>query len=64
MRNGSLLIRATSCQQSQVLSSLAYLGDMPIISKPDDVRNTSKGTVYAPEIRSDETDAILDHLQN
>ena len=63
MRNGSLLIRAESRQQSQVLSSLAYLGDMPIISKPDDIRNTSKGTVYAPEIRSDATDAILDHLQ-
>src|SRR5678816_744943 len=62
MRNGSLLVRAASRHQSQLLASLSYLGDLPVVSTPDDVRNTSKGTVYAPEVRSDDPEAILEHF--
>lgn len=63
MRNGSILVRAASRAQSQVLSSLSRLGNISVISTPDDVRNTSKGTIYAQEFRSESTDDILAHLQ-
>lgn len=63
MRNGSILVRAASRTQSQVLSSLSHLGKIPVISKPDDVRNTSKGTIYAPGFCSDSPGDILAHLQ-
>src|SRR5678816_2809943 len=48
MRNGSILVKAANRNQSSILSSLTSLGDVPIISTPDDIRNTSKGTIYCP----------------
>ena len=63
MRNGSILVRASSRSQSQILTSLSHLGEIPIVSKPDDVRNTSKGTIYAPDFSSDSSEAILAHLR-
>ena len=63
MRNGSILVKAANRNQSSILSSLTSLGDVPIISTPDDIRNTSKGTIYCPIQRDEDTAVILEELQ-
>ena len=63
MRNGSLLVQATTRNQSSILSSLTSLGDTPIITTPDEIRNTSKGTIYSTLQKTEDIDLILNILQ-
>lgn len=45
-RNGSLLVKAATGLKSFILSSLQFL-DVLVVSTPDYIKNTSKGTIFA-----------------
>src|SRR5215469_4804479 len=62
-RDGTLLVTATSCHQSHVLSSLRSLGPHPIACTPDTLRISSKGTIFAPHLRNSQIGDILAYLQ-
>lgn len=48
MRNGSLLVHASSKSQSVTFEMLSSLGSTPTISTPYTIRNTSKGSILTP----------------
>src|SRR5215469_12310667 len=62
-RDGTLLVTATSSHQSKVLTTLHSLGPHPIACTPDALRNSSKGTIFAPHLRNSLPEDILAYLQ-
>src|SRR5215469_13111141 len=54
---------ATSSHQSKVLSALHSLGPHPIACTPDALRNSSKGTTFAPHLCNSLPEDILACLE-
>ena len=62
-RDGTLLIKASNLRQSRLLAGATSLADVPIASAPDPIRNSSQGTIYAPEYDNEPEDKILRDLK-
>ena len=60
---GSVSLRASTRLQSDTLLRMTAVGDIPVVSIADPLRNSSKGTIYAPRLCVDSPEKILAYLQ-
>ena len=60
---GSVSLRASTRLQSDTLLRMTAVGDIPVASIADPLRNSSKGTIFAPRLCVDSPEKILAYLQ-
>src|SRR5678815_647360 len=60
MRNGSLLVQATTRNESSILSSLTSLRNIPLISTPEEIRKHQKE--HSGSVDSMKGDPNFSHL--